>query len=96
MTFPAQQRPSVMSPRFFPTAAAFRAWLKANHALATELLVGFHRVDSRKPSMTWPESVDEALCYGWIGWSASSGVTGRGGPSFRLRRLHTGASPPTT
>jgi uncharacterized protein YdeI (YjbR/CyaY-like superfamily) len=53
-------------PRFFPTPEAFRAWLDANHASATELIVGFYRKDSVKPSITWPESVDEALCYGWI------------------------------
>jgi uncharacterized protein YdeI (YjbR/CyaY-like superfamily) len=44
----------------------FRAWLEAHHASATELLVGFHKVGSGKPSMTWSESVDEALCFGWI------------------------------
>ena len=54
------------SPRFFPTAADFRAWLHANHGRMTELVVGFHRKGSGKPSITWPESVDEALCYGWI------------------------------
>jgi uncharacterized protein YdeI (YjbR/CyaY-like superfamily) len=54
------------TPRFFRTSAEFRAWLHANHEAATELLVGFHKVGSGKPSMTWPESVDEALCYGWI------------------------------
>lgn len=53
-------------PRFFATPAAFRAWLHANHARETELTVGFHRKGSGKPSITWPESVDEALCYGWI------------------------------
>jgi uncharacterized protein YdeI (YjbR/CyaY-like superfamily) len=54
------------SPRFFRTPAHFRAWLGTHHARATELLVGFHKKDSGRPSMTWPESVDEALCYGWI------------------------------
>lgn len=54
------------TPRFFPTAADFRAWLHANHDRVTELVVGFHRKGSGKPSITWPESVDEALCYGWI------------------------------
>lgn len=54
------------APRFFATAAAFRAWLDAHHDREAELLVGFHKKGSGKPSMTWPESVDEALCYGWI------------------------------
>ena len=53
-------------PRFFRTPAAFRAWLDANHAQTSELLVGFYRKDSGRASITWPESVDEALCYGWI------------------------------
>jgi uncharacterized protein YdeI (YjbR/CyaY-like superfamily) len=51
---------------FFATPADFRAWLKKNHALYTELSVGFYKRDSGKPSITWPESVDAALCYGWI------------------------------
>jgi len=55
-----------MRPRYFATAAAFRRWLEENHATAAELLVGFRKVDSGKPSMTWKESVDEALCFGWI------------------------------
>ncbi len=53
-------------PVFFPAAAAFRAWLDANHATADALLVGFWKKGSGRPSMTWPESVDEALCFGWI------------------------------
>src|SRR2546430_1206459 len=57
---------SPMEPRFFATPAAFRAWLKKHHASATELLVGFYKKDSGKPSITWPESVDQALCFGWI------------------------------
>lgn len=54
------------APWFFPTPADFRGWLDANHDRATELTVGFYRKDSGRPSITWPESVDEALCYGWI------------------------------
>jgi uncharacterized protein YdeI (YjbR/CyaY-like superfamily) len=55
-----------VKPKFFATPAAFRAWLEANHETAGELLVGFHKRGSGKPSITWPESVDEALCFGWI------------------------------
>jgi uncharacterized protein YdeI (YjbR/CyaY-like superfamily) len=51
---------------FFPTPADWRAWLEVNHATADELSVGFWKVGSGKPSMTWPQSVDEALCFGWI------------------------------
>jgi uncharacterized protein YdeI (YjbR/CyaY-like superfamily) len=55
-----------MEPVFFATPAAFRAWLEANHATESEITVGFHRVGSGRPSLTWPEAVDEALCFGWI------------------------------
>ena len=53
-------------PMFFADATAFRCWLEAHADCARELLVGFHKVGSGSPSMTWPESVDEALCFGWI------------------------------
>jgi len=55
-----------MTPTFFPTQTDFRNWLAENHDKETELLVGFYKVGSGKPSMTWPQSVDEALCFGWI------------------------------
>lgn len=55
-----------MKPTFFPTPADLRAWLSRHHEGATELLVGFYKRDSGKPSITWPESVDEALSFGWI------------------------------
>jgi uncharacterized protein YdeI (YjbR/CyaY-like superfamily) len=55
-----------MDPVFFETPAEFRAWLAENHATAACLLVGFYKKGSGRPSITWPESVDEALCYGWI------------------------------
>jgi uncharacterized protein YdeI (YjbR/CyaY-like superfamily) len=53
-------------PVFFTSPAAFGAWLAAHHASATELVVGYYKTATGKPSLTWPESVDEALCYGWI------------------------------
>lgn len=56
----------MLKPAFFPTPADFRRWLRKNHASARELLVGFHKVDSGKQSITWSEGVDEALCFGWI------------------------------
>lgn len=55
-----------MRPRFFRTQADLRAWFEKNHATATELLVGYYRKASGKPTVTWPDSVDEALCFGWI------------------------------
>jgi uncharacterized protein YdeI (YjbR/CyaY-like superfamily) len=53
-------------PAFFATPAALRAWLETHHDAESELLVGFYKVGSGKPSITWPEAVDQALCYGWI------------------------------
>ena len=55
-----------MTPTFFPTPEEFRAWLEDNHGSAAELLVGFHKKASGHPSISWPESVDEALCFGWV------------------------------
>ena len=55
-----------MTPMFFASQADFRTWLSANHDKETELLVGFYKVGSGKPSITWSQSVDEALCFGWI------------------------------
>lgn len=53
-------------PIYFETPAKLRAWFRKNHAKAPELLLGFWKVDSGQPSVTWPQSVDEALCVGWI------------------------------
>ncbi len=53
-------------PRFFATPAEFRAWFAAHHAAERELIVGFYKRQTGRPSITWPESVDEALCFGWI------------------------------
>jgi uncharacterized protein YdeI (YjbR/CyaY-like superfamily) len=55
-----------MKPSFFRTPAKFREWLARNHASKAELFVGFYKKDSGRPSITWPESVDQALCFGWI------------------------------
>ncbi len=57
---------NLTSPKFFKTPSTFRKWLAANHAKSKELWVGFYNKKSGKPSITWPESVDEALCFGWI------------------------------
>jgi uncharacterized protein YdeI (YjbR/CyaY-like superfamily) len=53
-------------PLFFASPSVFRAWLAEHHDQAQELWVGFHKKSSGKPSLTWPESVDMALCFGWI------------------------------
>jgi uncharacterized protein YdeI (YjbR/CyaY-like superfamily) len=55
-----------MRPKFFPTPADFRDWLERNHASKSELWVGFYKKSTGRPSITWPESVDAALCFGWI------------------------------
>lgn len=55
-----------MEPTFFADQEEFREWLEENSETAGELLVGFYKVGSGRPSMTWPESVDQALCFGWI------------------------------
>jgi uncharacterized protein YdeI (YjbR/CyaY-like superfamily) len=63
MDRPAKTR---LDPVFFAKPSEFHAWLETNHDKAPEVWVGFHKKNSGKPSITWPESVDEALCFGWI------------------------------
>jgi uncharacterized protein YdeI (YjbR/CyaY-like superfamily) len=53
-------------PLFFAHPEEFRAWLERHHESASELLVGFHRKGSGRPTLTWAQAVDEALCFGWI------------------------------
>jgi uncharacterized protein YdeI (YjbR/CyaY-like superfamily) len=53
-------------PHFFSSLSAWRAWLAEHHDEAGELWVGFYKRESGKPSITWPEAVDGALCFGWI------------------------------
>jgi uncharacterized protein YdeI (YjbR/CyaY-like superfamily) len=53
-------------PKFFSSPAAFRTWLEEHHTDEQELWVGFYKKGSGKPSITWPEAVDVALCFGWI------------------------------
>jgi uncharacterized protein YdeI (YjbR/CyaY-like superfamily) len=55
-----------MKPRFFKTRADLRAWFERNHERSAELWVGYYKQASGKPSIDWPESVDEALCFGWV------------------------------
>ncbi|AEI46297.1 YdeI/OmpD-associated family protein [Paenibacillus mucilaginosus] len=55
-----------MNPVFFASPAELRAWLESHHADASELWVGYYKKGTGRPSLTWPESVDEALCFGWI------------------------------
>ena len=54
------------NPIFFAKPSELHTWLEKNHDKASEIWVGFHKKSSGKPSITWPESVDEALCFGWI------------------------------
>ncbi len=55
-----------MQPIFFEHPSEFREWLEEHHQSATEVLVGYFKVGTAKPSMTWSQSVDQALCFGWI------------------------------
>jgi uncharacterized protein YdeI (YjbR/CyaY-like superfamily) len=55
-----------MNPTFFANSNEFREWLAQNHISEKEILVGYYKVNAQKPSMTWSESVDQALCFGWI------------------------------
>ena len=55
-----------MNIKYFKSASDFRRWLEKNHSTTQELWVGYHKKSSQQPSMTWPDSVDEALCFGWI------------------------------
>jgi uncharacterized protein YdeI (YjbR/CyaY-like superfamily) len=55
-----------MKPAYLQSPADFRSWLAQNHDHCTELFVGFYKKDSGKPSITYPEALDQALCFGWI------------------------------
>lgn len=55
-----------MQPVFFSSTAEFRKWLEKNHTSETEIIVGYYKVNTGKPSMNWSESVDQAICFGWI------------------------------
>jgi uncharacterized protein YdeI (YjbR/CyaY-like superfamily) len=55
-----------MTPVFFSNQIEFRNWLEKNHQGETELWVGYYKVETGKPSLTWSQSVDQALCFGWI------------------------------
>jgi uncharacterized protein YdeI (YjbR/CyaY-like superfamily) len=55
-----------MKPLFFARSSDFRTWLRKHHRTEKELLVGFYKVGTGRPSITWPQSVDQALCFGWI------------------------------
>lgn len=70
-----------MQPTFFTNQAYFREWLHKNHNIEKELLVGFYKISTGRESMTWSQSVDQALCYGWI-----DGVRKSSGPdSYTIR-----------
>ncbi|MGH1347407.1 MAG: YdeI/OmpD-associated family protein [Nannocystales bacterium] len=63
---PAGSNMSEHTPTFFPTPADFRAWLEQHHATTDHLWVGYYKKATNKPSVTWEDTVDEALCFGWI------------------------------
>ena len=55
-----------VTPTFFAKPAAWRRWLEQNHAKETSIVIGFYKTSTERRSITWPESVDAALCFGWI------------------------------
>lgn len=69
-----------MEPKFFKAASAWRKWLEKNHDKKTELFVGFHKVSSDNPSITYRQALDEALCFGWI-----DGVRRGGDTTYTIR-----------
>jgi uncharacterized protein YdeI (YjbR/CyaY-like superfamily) len=71
-----------MEPIFFETPAELRAWLERHHADRDELWVGLYKKGTGRPSVTWPQVVDEALCFGWI-----DGVRRSLGPDSYVNRL---------
>jgi uncharacterized protein YdeI (YjbR/CyaY-like superfamily) len=75
-----------MKPKFFSSPAKFREWLEQNHDRATELLLGFHKKSSGKKSITYPEALDEALCFGWIDNTQKSMDAERYATRFSPRR----------
>jgi len=64
--FVDNSRRMLPKPQFFPSPSAWRAWLEQHHAETEELWVGLYKRESGRPSITWPEAVDGALCFGWI------------------------------
>jgi uncharacterized protein YdeI (YjbR/CyaY-like superfamily) len=76
------QRPTRDQVRIFASAADFGAWLEEHHGTETELFVGFYKKGSGRSAMTYPESVDEALCHGWI-----DGITFRIDDELRATRF---------
>ncbi len=69
------------TPTFFPAPTDFRAWLEEHHATTDHLWVGYYKKATNKPSVTWEDTVEEALCYGWIDGVRRS----RGSESFMIR-----------
>ncbi|MCU0363416.1 MAG: YdeI/OmpD-associated family protein [Bacteroidales bacterium] len=55
-----------MEPEYFKSQDEFREWLGLNHGSASEIIVGFYKVKSKRFNMTWSQSVDQAICFGWI------------------------------
>ena len=60
------QRPTANDVRIFPAASAFRSWLEKNHDSAQAIFIGYYKKGVAKTAMTYPQAVEEALCFGWI------------------------------
>jgi uncharacterized protein YdeI (YjbR/CyaY-like superfamily) len=77
-----------IKPKFFRDRLGFRRWLERHHDTASEVWVGLYKKSTGKPSITWPEAVDEALCFGWI-----DGVRKSLGPDAYTNRFTPRKSP---
>jgi len=78
-----------MNPEYFQNQNEFREWLEKNHNKESEIIVGYYKVGTGKPSMTWSQSVDQAICFGWIDGIRRSIDNERYSIRFTPRRLNS-------
>lgn len=76
-----------MNPLYFQNQSEFREWLEKNHSKESEIIVGYYKVGTGRPSMTWSQSVDQAICFGWIDGIRRSVDKERYSIRFTPRRL---------
>ena len=76
-----------MDPVYFQNQNEFRKWLEKNHNKESEIIVGYYKVGTGKSTMTWSESVDQAICFGWIDGIRRSVDNERYSIRFTPRRL---------
>ncbi len=78
-----------MNPVYFENQDEFRKWLEKNHNKESEIIVGYYKVGTGKPAMTWSQSVDQAICFGWIDGIRRSLDKERYSIRFTPRRLNS-------